>query len=349
MGIPQSNPGGELKHAAGGKQVVVVALPAEDDPIREVSSEKEPHLTLAYLGVPNYTPDEMVNVLEYLEHAASQLHSFYGDVRDRGTLGEKKADVLFFNRMVETKVENFRSHLLKNELIARAYLSTDQFPDWIPHLTLGYPDAPAKKNKGRAIGSYSYIRFDRIALWTGDYSGPSYKLKNGDFDMATVHSDLGRQIADDVLKHHGVKGMKWGVRRTDAQLAGARPKASEDHRKAQEANRKASRAGTKTLSNKELQDAITRMNLERQYSSLTGGDSLSRGQSHVNRALKLGKTAEQVRQFLETPTGKAVKTGVKAAAAAGFAYATGGTGTAAAAGAGVAVRAMNNHYTNVGN
>ena len=69
---------------------------------------------------------------------------------------------------------------------------------------------------------------------------------------------------DDILEHFGVKGMRWGVRRSRSQLDSS----SEDHQRATTAKDKAKRGGTKALSNKELQDLITRMNLERQYKTI---------------------------------------------------------------------------------
>lgn len=67
------------------------------------------------------------------------------------------------------------------------------------------------------------------------------------------------------LEHFGVKGMKWGVRRAER----ARMRSSSDATTAAKVNMKAKKAkSTRVLSNKELQAAITRMNLERQYSSL---------------------------------------------------------------------------------
>jgi len=69
---------------------------------------------------------------------------------------------------------------------------------------------------------------------------------------------------DDVLEHFGIKGMKWGVRRSDAELAAP----SSDFVKSREKKSVAKTSGTKALSNEELQLVITRMNLERQFSSL---------------------------------------------------------------------------------
>lgn len=67
--------------------------------------------------------------------------------------------------------------------------------------------------------------------------------------------------AENILKHFGVKGMRWGLRRTPAEIHG-------DHAVADAARKKAKKHGTKALSNKELQDLITRANLEQQYSRL---------------------------------------------------------------------------------
>ncbi|WPJ30701.1 hypothetical protein [Streptomyces phage Psst2] len=164
--------------------------------------------------------------------------------------------------------------------------------------------------------------------------------------------------ASGTLSHYGVKGMKWGVRRSDAELARAAsssaesparpaPKVSDDVKSAMNAQRKIAEGGTQTLSNQELQGLLTRMNLERQYRQMTAAppgsppkSALDKGLSATNKALAVGATIEKVRKFLDTPTGKAVKTGVGTALSAGAAYATGGTSAAVAAGAGAVARGL---------
>lgn len=78
------------------------------------------------------------------------------------------------------------------------------------------------------------------------------------------------------LQHYGVKGMKWGVRKARDSISESRKErsaakkapVSSDHEAATAARKKASRGGLSKLSNKELQEAITRMNLESQYKTL---------------------------------------------------------------------------------
>lgn len=76
------------------------------------------------------------------------------------------------------------------------------------------------------------------------------------------------------LAHYGIKGMRWGVTRTDAQIAKAEAKRkAETHEDAATANAAKSKiksSGTDALSNKELQGLVNRMNLEQQYSKLSG-------------------------------------------------------------------------------
>jgi hypothetical protein len=73
-------------------------------------------------------------------------------------------------------------------------------------------------------------------------------------------------LVDDILAHYGVRGMRWGVRRSEGELhGGGSGHVSTDHQNAQAAKEKAKKHGTKSLSNKELQDMINRMNLEQQY------------------------------------------------------------------------------------
>lgn len=94
---------------------------------------------------------------------------------------------------------------------------------------------------------------------------------------------------DKFLEHYGVAGMKWGVRK--ARNEEARKEAfkakSTDAKKATKIREKASSKGTDSVSNKDLQDAINRMNLEVNYSRLSEQTrKKSRGEKVANFLLK---------------------------------------------------------------
>lgn len=93
------------------------------------------------------------------------------------------------------------------------------------------------------------------------------------------------ELAETFLAHYGVKGMRWGVRRDRSpqkvQVAtqpGKRVKTSggkyqttsPEAVRAAIIKQKAAKSTTDSLSNKQLQEAITRMNLERQFAQLAG-------------------------------------------------------------------------------
>lgn len=149
---------------------------------------------------------------------------------------------------------------------------------------------------------------------TDDYDQFTKRMTS--FDMVLDDKNTLAQSddpADNFLSHYGVKGMKWGVRRStsdraaaaetkkakkaerveankvarkeawkkpvdeDAQVSGASRKRTEQH-------------GTDALSNKELQALVQRMNLEQQYANLqSSGKAKSArqaGQDYVSDILK---------------------------------------------------------------
>lgn len=189
----------------------IVAIPREDDPVWKISSEKIPHLTLCFLGPtgPNFPIDR---VSSYVQHVADTSMCRFGlQVDHRDKLGPDDADVLIFQEDMTTDwLNNVRSYLLQDRDIRIAYNSVVQFPTWIPHLTLGTPDKPAHPDN-REWPGISWINFDKIAIWTSDFEGPEFLLKPQTGWDPVRMSDLGDKGAS-FVEHHGVKGMKWGVR-----------------------------------------------------------------------------------------------------------------------------------------
>lgn len=351
----------ELSHDSidNSNSLVIVALPSESDPVNEVSSEKAAHMTLLYLGKPNFDQSQIDLISGFVEHAASNLSPFMLDVERRGELGPENADVLFFVKRYAKRIATFRDQLLQNDLISQAYNSIEQYPEWTPHLTLGYPETPAKKSPSDDKGRIWYVNFDRISLWTADSSGPTFQLlpKDNDMEVAMSQTERGRAfiMGEAGLSHYGVKGMRWGVRRSDssggssapAAKPAPKPRLSADARSAENAFGKINRGGTGSLSNQELQGLVTRLNLEQQYHRLTSEptahqvNALATGHAAVKQMLGVGKTVNDVHKFMRSPTGKALKAAFTAARFGVKAYAN-PVGTA------VSLVTPKNHFTNVG-
>jgi len=204
--------------------LVIVAIPDENDRVWKVSSEKIPHLTLLFLG----DADKIANadqITQFVEHAATMtLGRFYLPVDRRGELGEDKADVLFFKkgRYDYKAIRDFRVQLLKDNNIRTAYDSTAQHEGpWQPHLTLGYPETPAKPQDADHDYPFYDISFTKIAVWMDDFDGPEFLLKDpwDEWDtmetapMDVAWSNTSQAGAEHIIEHYGVKGMHWGVKK----------------------------------------------------------------------------------------------------------------------------------------
>lgn len=96
---------------------------------------------------------------------------------------------------------------------------------------------------------------------------------------------------DSYLAHHGVKGQKWGVRRqalkgASQTVQGAKKVsdiANEQPRNRYDKRKPLTQEEIDNMSNKELQELVTRMNLEQQYSALTA-DKVN--QSRIDKGLR---------------------------------------------------------------
>lgn len=195
-----------------GDNVAIVALPIQESFVYKLSSEQIPHLTILSLG-SGVASGTITKVREYLRHAVdTSLLRFYLDIEARGVLGDKEADVLFFTNQSAENIAKFRYQLLNFDPIKKLTLTSEQFPKWVPHLTLGFPESPANENyQGPRL---QYVAFDRIALWDGNYEGDEFKIPSEELSM-------GETVASNVLEHYGVKGMHWGVRRAQRKAARA--------------------------------------------------------------------------------------------------------------------------------
>jgi len=103
-------------------------------------------------------------------------------------------------------------------------------------------------------------------------------------------------MSDEFLAHYGVKGMKWGVRRTQSQLTRAASKRKEARdpntpEGAERARRKAALQNRRTINDADLDKLVKRLETEKKLKNLVEED-LSGGQKAAK--MILSDTGKQV-------------------------------------------------------
>lgn len=108
---------------------------------------------------------------------------------------------------------------------------------------------------------------------------------------------------EDVLEHHGVKGMKWGVSNKSSHT-------STDAKRTQAILDKSKNNTTKVkaLTNHELTQFNKRMEMEKKFHQLKPEENkVKKGHAFVKGALAVGATANAAYAFSKSPTGMALK------------------------------------------
>jgi hypothetical protein len=161
---------------------LVVLLPADED-VNAASSEDIAHMTFVWMGEPGDEFDQEQIAAEVQRYAAGTT-PITVPVERRGELGDDSADVLFLEST--DSLLALRDGLVdESEALRDAQEAAEQYPTWTPHVTLGYPDAPAT-----AEYAGEQITFDRFALWVGN--------DRQEFPMGTTRTGIAASAAVDV-------------------------------------------------------------------------------------------------------------------------------------------------------
>lgn len=172
---------------------IVALLPEADDLVNAASSETIPHVTVLYL--PKGAEDAARAAIE----ALPSLESPVVEVKNVGELGDEGATVAFLDRDALTDI---RDALLTPE-VEEALSQVEQFPDWTPHLTLGYPETPPPDAEIPPT-----ITLDRLAL-VDETVIDEYPLEGeADMDPETDEEYEQPPLFDEQVPFHGVAAVE---------------------------------------------------------------------------------------------------------------------------------------------
>lgn len=114
------------------------------------------------------------------------------------------------------------------------------------------------------------------------------------------------------ISHFGIKGMRWGIRRYQNKDGSLTQEGKRRYSKSEDAEEveRIRKKKISEMSNKELETAVRRMNLERQYKDLRSNE-ISNGKRKAKEVLDYANTASQFYNLYNSPMGKAAKSAIK--------------------------------------
>lgn len=160
----------------------LVALPTRADAVNALSQEDQAHITLLWLGAAaELTPDLVEGIRQRVEQVVAERGEFTVKVSGRAVLGEEDAGVLLIESL---PLVELRESLFDDPSVREAYLQADQFPAWIPHLTLTY-------GGGLPSGDLpTEIQIDSVGLWlAGQHESFQLRLSGSPSDDPNFRTD----------------------------------------------------------------------------------------------------------------------------------------------------------------
>lgn len=157
------------------------------------------------------------------------------------------------------------------------------------------------------------IKLNRRLRMEQETEGIIFDLKRNSGAHRDVYDD--RPIVDTItpinqLYHHGVLGMKWGVRKKDSSgvTKAAQPKnpPSDDYK----TYRQLKARGPKALSTKELKEVTSRMQLHQQYKQLAPS-TYQKGMKFVKGLTAAGTTVASLYALSKTPLAQDIMKAMK--------------------------------------
>lgn len=139
---------------------LIVATPAADDPVNQLSQEDLAHVTMLFFGDAAALPADLVaQIRSDITDVVGRGDPFEASVSGVALLGSDQASVLLLE---SEELTGIRQILCQSEAVREAYRMADrQFPVWIPHLTISYGppvvDSPPET-----------VLIDALALWLGE-------------------------------------------------------------------------------------------------------------------------------------------------------------------------------------